>query len=307
MTRDIEFLERELRRVGWYDPWYVKLALYLRNFFTGDWGESHFIIQGEKVLDIISIVFLKTLELMIFSIIIVPIIGIKLGISSAKNKNKPRDFLIRGTAILGAGFPVFYIALLVQKFVSVELVNFTYGGLIIPVVFANDPSLSNPYPPGGPKTGFRIIDRLLYNDPIYLFDTITHLIIPVICMTFVSLSGITRQTRSSMLDVMDQDYVRTARAKGVEERDVINRHALRNSLIPSSQLIIGGISASLLGSMLVEVTFNYYGMGYYFYAAIIQLDYLLINGFLVFSTLIIISGTLTADIVYTIIDPRIIY
>jgi peptide/nickel transport system permease protein len=110
-----------------------------------------------------------------------------------------------------------------------------------------------------------------------------------------------------MLDVMDQDYIRTARAKGVREKDVINHHALRNSLLPSSHLIIGGISASLLGSMFVEVTFNYVGMGYYFYTSIMLLDYYMINGFLVFSTLIIITGTLTADVVYTIIDPRIIY
>lgn len=307
MTYDRALIERELNRVGWYEPWYVKLALYLKNFFTGDWGEAYFIFHGEKVLDVIAMVFPKTLELMIFSMIIVPIIGIKLGISSAKNKNKPKDFIIRGSAILGAGFPVFFIALLVQRFVGIELRDFTYGEAYIPVGFANNPSLPNPWPSNGPKTGFRIIDSILFNDPIFLFDTLIHLVLPVFCMTFVSLSGITRQTRSSMLDVLDQDYIRTARAKGVKEKAVINKHALRNSILPSSHLIIGGTAASLLGSMLVEVTFNYKGMGYYFYSAIMQLDYLMINGFLVFSTLIIISGTLAADIVYTIIDPRIIY
>ena len=116
-----------------------------------------------------------------------------------------------------------------------------------------------------------------------------------------------RQTRSSMLDVLDKDYIRTARVKGVKERDVIYKHALRNGMLPSSHLIIGGIATSLIGSLFVEITFNYTGMGYYFYSSLMLADYYLINGFIVFFTLIIISGTLTADILYTIIDPRIIY
>jgi len=304
---DRQVLEKELRRVGWYDPWYVKLGIYLKNFFSGDWGESFIILPGEKVINLIAEIFPKTIELMLFSIIIVPIIAIKLGVISAKNKNKPKDTLIRGMAILGAGFPVFYIASLVQIFVGLSLGDFTFDGIDIPVVYANNPSLTMPVPPGGAGTGFRLIDSILYNDQIYLWDTLMHLILPVFCMIFVSLSGVTRQTRSSMLDVLDQDYVRTARAKGVKEKDVINRHALRNAILPTSHLIIGGTAAALLGSLFVEVTFNYTGMGYYLLMAIYGGDYLVINGFLVFSTIIIISGTLIADVAYTIIDPRIIY
>lgn len=316
MTYNRAAIEAELKRVGWYDPWYVKLGLYLRNFFTGDWGESHFIFPETKVLDVISWVFPKTFELIIFSMIIVPIIAVKLGVSSAKNKSKSKDFIIRGMAILGAGFPVFFISLLAQRFIGTEVAYFTYGQVYLPIVFANDPSLSYPGPNGGPTTGFRLIDSILFNDQVFLADTLGHLILPVFCMSFVSLSGITRQTRSSMLDVLDQDYIRTARAKGLKEKEVINKHALRNSLIPSSHLIINGSysfalsgisSASLLGTLFVEVAFNYTGMGYYFYTSIMLLDYYMINGFLVFSTLIIITGTLVSDVVYTIIDPRILY
>ena len=285
---DRQVLEKELRRVGWYDPWYVKLGVYLKNFFTGDWGESFIILPGEKVIDLFVKIWPKTIELMLFSVIIVPIIAIKLGVVSAKNKNKPKDTMIRGFAILGAGFPIFYIASLVQIFVGLQLYDFTYGGLDLPVVYANNPSLTRPVPVDGAGTGFRLIDSILYNNQIFLWDTLVHLILPVFCMIFVSLSGVTRQTRSSMLDVLDQDYVRTARAKGVKEKDVINKQ-------------------SLLGSLFVEVTFNYTGMGYYFLMAIYGGDYLVINGFLVFSTIIIISGTLVADVAYTIIDPRIIY
>jgi peptide/nickel transport system permease protein len=304
---DRNVFERELRRIGWYDPWYVKLGIYLKNFFTGDWGESFIVLPGEKVIDVIATIFPKTIELMLFSIIIVPIISIKLGVTSARDKNKPKDTLIRGMAILGAGFPVFYIASLVQLGIGISLRNFTYGGFYIPVVFSNNPTLDKPVPTGGVSTGFRFIDSILYNDQIYLWDTFLHLILPVFCMIFISLSGVTRQTRSSMLDVLDQDYIRTARAKGVAEKDVINKHALRNGILPTSHLIIGGTAGALLGSLFVEVTFNYSGMGYYFLVAIQAGDYLVINGFLVFSTILIISGTLVADVAYTIIDPRIIY
>ncbi len=306
-TLDPDVYQRELRRLGFYDPWYVKLGNYLRDFFTGQWGESYIVQPNKQVLEIIADVFPKTLELMIFPIVIVPIIAVKLGISSAKNKNKPKDILIRFAAILGAGFPVFWIATLLQRFVGIGIRNFTYGVIDIEVVFGNTPGLPAPVPPGGLSTGFRIIDSFLYNDPIYLWDTLIHLFLPMICMTIVSLAGITRLTRSSMLEVMDQDYIRTARAKGVLEKDVINKHALRNALLPTSNLIIGGTAASLLGSLFIEVSFNYRGFGYYMVQAIFAGDYLVINGLLVFSIIIILTGTLVTDVMYTIIDPRIIY
>ena len=304
---DPDVYRRELERLGYYDPWYIKLGNYLRDFFTGQWGESYIVQPNKQVLEIIADVFPKTLELMIFPIVIVPIIAIKLGISSAKNKNRPKDILIRFAAILGAGFPVFWIATLIQRFVGIGIRNFTYGVIDIEVVFGNTPGLPEPVPPGGFSTGFRIIDSFLYNDPIYLWDSLIHLFLPMICMTIVSLAGITRLTRSSMLEVMDNDYIRTARAKGVLEKDVINKHALRNALLPTSNLIIGGTASALLGSLFIEVSFNYRGFGYYMVQAIFAGDYLVINGLLVFSILIILAGTLVTDVMYTIIDPRIIY
>ena len=305
---DRETIERLLRKMGYYDPWYVQLGIYIRDFFTGNWGESFTVMEGKPVLQIIEQIFPKTIELMIISIIVVPIIAIKLGVISATHKNKAKDTLIRGMAILGAGFPIFYIASLVQLFVGVSLKSFTNLGINIQIVFPNNPTLGpSPVPTDGVGTGFRIIDSVLYNDPLFLFDTLIHIVLPVFCMIFVSLSAVTRQTRSSMLDVLDQDYVRTARAKGVKEDKVINKHALRNAILPTSHMVIGGTAGALMGSLFVEMVFVYKGFGYYMLAAITTGDYLLINGLLVFSALIIISGTLVADVAYTIIDPRIIY
>ncbi|MHA2008053.1 MAG: ABC transporter permease [Promethearchaeota archaeon] len=304
---DRETIERLLRQYGYYDPWYVQLGIYIRDFFIGNWGESFVVMEGRPVLEIVAKIFPKTIELMLVVMVVIPLVGIRLGVVSATNRNKPKDSLIRGLAIFGAGFPIFYIATLIQLFVGISLNEFTNGGIELQIVFANDPSLPDPVPSGGVGTGFRIIDSILYNDPLYLFDTIIHLALPTISLIFVSLSGITRQTRSSMLDVLDQDYIRTARAKGIQEKKVINKHALRNAILPTSHMVIASTAGYFLGSLFVEMIFNYTGFGYYMLMAIYGGDYFVINGLLVFSTIIIISSTLVADVAYTIIDPRIIY
>ncbi len=372
-TLDPDIIEAELRRIRYYDPWYIQLAIYFKNFFTGNWGTSYVIIRDKPVIDLISEIFPRTIELMMIPIILSPIIAVKLGIASATHRDKIKDVGVRIIAILGAGFPVFWIADMLQRFFGYYLSNFTYQGIDIPAFFANSPGLQGPQviktPPlitisffgaiilaiiailliykqytkfkqynkfkhigwilgslviliiciiricflavisniNSYGTGFRIIDSIMTNNQIYLWDTISHLIIPGICLTFVSLASMTRQTRSSMLDVLNQDYIRTARAKGVLEKDVINKHAIRNALLPVSNLIIGGTATALLGSFFVEIVFNYKGFGYYMVISILVGDYQVTLGLLVFATIIIISGTLVADILYTIIDPRITY
>ena len=300
-------LELERQRVGYYDPWYVQLSLYLKNFFTGDWGESYILKPGKSVLTLLSEIFPKTIELMILPTIISPFIAVKLGTTAANNKDKKQDSIIRFVAILGAGFPVFWFAHVLQVATGVYIPDFTNGQLNFPVMFTNTPGLSYPGPIDGFKTNFRIIDSIIYNDQAFLFDTILHLILPTLCMIFITLSGLTALTRSSMLEVLDQDYIRTARAKGVEEKDVIDKHALRNALLPSSEKIIGGVLGAFLGSLFIEMVFVYEGFGYYLIQSILQGDYLVIGGLTVFTVIFTLVGTLIADVAYTIIDPRITY
>lgn len=297
-------IELEKQRMGYDLPLFQQLGIYLMNFFTGNWGDSYTVEKGTPVIEFIIKVFPKTIELMIIPIIIVPIIAIKLGVVSAKNKDKSKDNLIRFAAILGAGFPVFFIANMLQIFIGRTMYFFTYGEFDMDIMWSNALSFDMN---GRYYTGFRLIDSILNNDQVFLMDSLIHLILPVVCMSIVSLAGITRLTRSTMLDVLDQDFIRTARAKGVPEREVINRHALRNALIPTSNLIVGGTAGAILGSLFIETVFDYLGFGYYFVRSVFLGDYLLINGFLVFSSIIIISGTLIADVLYTIIDPRIVY
>ncbi len=187
--------------------------------------------------------------------------------------------------------------------------DFTNGLLDIPVLLTNSGEFVGNYPGpmGGFRTGFRIIDAIIYNDQAFLWDTVSHLILPGICMVFVSLAGITRLTRSSMLEILDSDYIRTARAKGVKEDVVIQKHALRNALIPTSNLIIMSTAGSILGSLFIEMSFHYKGFGWWFLDAVYQGDYLVINGLMVFSIIITLVGLLVTDVMYTIIDPRITY
>jgi peptide/nickel transport system permease protein len=305
---DPEVLELERQRVGYYDPWFVQLGKYLFNFISGDWGESYILKPGKPVITLVGEIFPKTFELMIIPILISPVIAVKLGATAASNKDKKKDSIIRFIAIIGAAFPVFWIAKVVQVFFGVTLPEFTNGQLDIAVMLTNTPGLSYPGPPsGGFKTGFRIIDSIIYNDQVFLWDTITHLILPTITMLFFSFSGITALTRSTMLEVLDQDYIRTARAKGVEEKEVINKHALRNAILPASDKIVGSLFGAFLGSLFVEMIFNYQGFGFYFINSVQSGDYLVINGLTLFATIFTLTGTLISDVMYTIIDPRIIY
>lgn len=302
-----EYILAERERMGYYDPWYVKLGKYFDNFFRGDWGTSYIVASGMPVTTLIAKIFPKTIELVILPIILIPILSVKLGVTSAKNRNNWKDTIVRGIMMLGVCIPVFWLATLVQYFVGTSLFNFTYGTFNLDITSPNSISMRYPNSAWPFSTGFRLIDAFLFNDQVLLQDTIIHMVLPALCMTIIALAGITRQTRASMLDVMQKDYVRTARAKGVSETDVINKHSLRNALIPTSTAIVANTAALLTGSLFVEMSFNYTGMGYFMVSAIRLGDYVVVNGILVFNAIIILSGTLAADILYTIIDPRIVY
>jgi len=297
-----EQMEVERARIGYYDPWFIKVAKYFGNFFTGNWGTSHIVSNNVPVTRLLAQIFPKTMEIVIIPIIVIPILGVKLGVSSAKNRNKMKDTFIRGGVMLAVVIPSFWLATMIQYFFGTIMTNWTYGAINVEVMNPN--SVTMRY---DPITGFRLIDAFLLNDQILLHDTLLHLYIPSLCLIIITFAGITRQTRASMLEVMRKDYVRTARAKGVPDKDVTNKHTLRNGLIPTSTAIIGTTAGLLTGSLFIEMAFNYTGMGFYMIRAMTLGDYVVINGILVFSSIIIMIGTLSADILYTIIDPRIVY
>lgn len=299
----METIENWKQQWGLNEPWYVQLKLYLVNFFKGDLGTSAVVAPGMEVKEYLKLILPRTIELVIVPVLLIPIIGVKLGVLSAQKKDTRTDILIRGGAVLGVAIPVFWLAMLLQYFFGVILPNFTAGKYILPTFGFK--SIGYPNPPR--ISGFRLIDCLLANDQQLLIDTLSHLVIPILCQVMISFASITRQTRSSMLDVLQQDYIRTARAKGCQEQKVIYKHALRNALLPTSNEIVGVIVMSFAGSFMVEKTFNYNGLGLAMVNAINSRDYWMINGVILIFSLLVLFGTLIADIVYVIIDPRIKY
>lgn len=192
--------------------------------------------------------------------------------------------------------PVFWLGLVLQYFISYRL-----GWL---------PD-SNYYSPGLPNppyvTGFRILDSIIAGDWALMWDTILHLVLPVFCLTFITVASITRQMRSSMLEVLELDYIRTARAKGCNEKTVINKHAYRNALIPTVTIIGLDYAGLLSGAVLTETTFNLRGLGALVVQAINGIDYYVINGCVFLITIIFVLVNLFTDLLYGLIDPRIRY
>jgi len=156
-------------------------------------------------------------------------------------------------------------------------------------------------------TGFRIWDAILSGQFYMVTDYLYHLILPVFCLSFISLASIVRQTRSSMLEVLEQDYIRTARAKGCKEKDVINTHAKKNAMIPVVTIVGLGFGSLLTGAVLTETTFGLAGMGQLLIDSIANSDYWVLNGLVFFFALVFIAINLITDVIYGILDPRIRY
>jgi len=286
-------VDRLSAQYGFNEPIFVRFFIYMEGLFTGNWGISLTIEYGESVWSLVWGAFPRTAELAILSTIFAVVLGVKSGTISATNRNKPKDTSIRGMSLLGVGMPVFWLALLTQL-----LFGFTLN--ILPVSDYYSASLRYT-----PITGSILIDSLLTQNWGLLWDCVQHLILPVFCLGFITFGILTRQTRSSMLEVLEQDYIRTAKAKGCSDKTVIQTHALRNSLIPTTTLIGMDIAGLLGGAVLTETVFNFKGMGMLLLQAIENVDYFTINAIVFLMTLIFIVANLVTDIIYGVLDPRI--
>ncbi len=303
---DPDIREAKIKELGLDQPWFIQLGIYLGNFLRGEWGESYLgKSAGFQVREWIFIMIPRTLTLTIIPVVLVPIIGIKLGVTSANYRNKPIDTVIRGFAVAGSAIPVFFSGLIFQLLSGFYLQKFTGGEFYWPTFAYKDSTIIDPV--GFEVTNFRILDSIIANDMDILFDSLSHVVLPIFTMTIVSLAGTTRMTRTTMLDVLQMDYIRTARAKGCPESTVINKHALRNAMIPTSTGIVLGFALAITNSMITEQVFNMYGMGRTYFIAIIYRDYWMITGCASVIAIAVLLGYVVADVVYTIIDPRITY
>jgi peptide/nickel transport system permease protein len=261
-------------------PIIVQYFYWLGNALRGNFGTSY--TTGRPVISEILERLPATLLLMIASYFLTLFITIPLGVISAIKKGKLFDNVVTVLSFAGMATPSFWLGLMLMLLFAVNL-----GWL--PAVGMYDPLLKDLSPWG----------RVL--------DVLKHMILPLATMTLLSLAGITRYQRASMLEVLNQDYIRTARAKGLPERIVIYKHALRNSLIPIVTILGLSLPGLFGGAFIIETIFAWPGMGRLGVMAIFQRNYPLIMGIVVFSALLIMLGNLFADLGYALVDPRIRY
>ena len=301
---DIERLEKQL---GLDKPWYLQYPVWLagdtwldkigqgqyvgtrKGVLRGDWGTSWRYQKNKPVLGLITDRLPATLWLMVTSTLLSLLIGIPLGIFSAVRQYSFFDYFFTAFSFIGLAIPAFWFGLLI---ISASLIAKSKGWFYFP---AGDILAIRDYKvPGlGTIEAGSFLDRLM------------HLVMPVTVLSLLNLAGWSRFMRASMLEVLSQDYVRTARAKGVRERLVVYKHALRNALIPLITLVVFAIPGVFGGALLTESVFNYKGLGFLFISALGLNDYPLAMAFLLISSVLLVLATLLADILYTFVDPRI--
>lgn len=271
-----EDMKKFEERYGLNDPIHEQYFKWVTNMAQGDFGES-LIRRGVPVSEMIMNRLPNTLLLMIVSTILAVIVAIPFGVISARKQYSLTDYTVTVTSFLGLATPNFWIGLVLIMVFAVQLQWLPTGG----VATLN--------------ADFSIIDR------------IQHLILPAFVLATADMAGLTRYTRSSMLEVLKQDYMRTARAKGLKENKVTYKHGLRNGLIPVITIFGLMLPGFIGGSVIVEKIFAWPGIGLLFFDSAFQRDYPVIMALTVISAVFVVIGNLVADILYAIFDPRIEY
>jgi peptide/nickel transport system permease protein len=291
----------EVRRLHGFDkPLYQQYFFWLGDVFRGDWGLTGVWAQGRPVLEVFLGSFPFTVELSVAAIILTVVIGLPLGIISAIRNNRIPDHISRIIALTGYSTPAYWFGFILQ------LVFFYYFSIWgLPALPSTGASGLEGLVPR--VTGMPVLDGIIAFNPRYTADALAHLILPAFSLSFISLGFLARIVRASMLEVMRQDYIILARSKGLKERVVIYRHALKNALIPAVTLT-GLFFAGLLGgAMITEFVFAWPGVGQLALQAVMQGD----SNFLLLYTLVlaavIVVANLIVDVAYVFLDPRIKY
>ncbi|WP_442602263.1 ABC transporter permease [Paenibacillus sp. KN14-4R] len=289
-----ESSKQELRlQLGLDKPWYEQYTNYMGKLLSGDMGNS--IRTKTSIAKEITPYLAATLELTVVSILIAVFVGVNAGILSAWKQNSWFDYMSMVIALIGVSMPIFWLGLMEQWAFAVELKWLPSIGRM------------NIRDPVDSITGLYVLDSLLAGRFDQFVETLKHLILPGIALATIPMAVIARMTRSSMLEVMRSDFIRTAKAKGLSQFFVVYKHALKNALIPVVTVI--GIQSGLLlgGAVLTETIFAWPGVGRYIYDAISFRDYPVIQSGILVIALIFVLINLLVDLLYAYIDPRISY
>jgi peptide/nickel transport system permease protein len=288
-----EQVQQIRENMGLDKPIFVQYGLFLKDALRGDLGDS--IVTGRPVTTELLTRLPATLELTTFAMLIAILVGIPVGVISAVRQYSLLDKSTSVLALTGISMPIFWLAMILVVIFGVNLELLPFPGRLDPTTGITA------------ITGFVLVDSLLTLNFAGFWDGLLHLIMPALALATIPMAVIMRMTRSSMLEVMNEDYVRTARAKGVVPWRVVFKHALRNAMLPTITVI--GLQAGLLmgGAIITETIFSWPGIGLYTYNSISARDYASVQGVVLFGALLFVLINLLVDILYAILDPRVRY
>jgi peptide/nickel transport system permease protein len=279
--------------MGLDKPIFVQYGLFLKDALRGDLGDST--VTGRPVTSELMVRLPATFELTAFAMLIAVLVGVPVGVISAVKQYSLLDKTTSVLALTGISMPIFWLAMILVVIFGVNLGLLPFPGRLDPTTGITA------------ITGLVLVDSLLTLNFAGFWDGLLHLIMPALALGTFPMAVVMRMTRSSMLEVMNEDYVRTARAKGVVPWRVIVKHALRNAMLPTITVI--GLQVGLLmgGAIITETIFSWPGIGLYAYDSISSRDYASIQGVVLYGALLFVLINLVVDIFYAVLDPRVRY
>ena len=288
-----EQVQQVRESMGLEKPIFVQYGLFLKDAIRGDLGDS--IVTGRPVTTELMVRLPATFELAAFAMLIAILVGVPVGVISAVRQYSLLDKTTSVLALTGISMPIFWLAMILVVIFGVNLELLPFPGRLDPTTGITA------------ITGLVLVDSLLTLNFAGFWDGLLHLIMPALALGTIPMAVIMRMTRSSMLEVMHEDYVRTARAKGVVPWRVVSKHALRNAMLPTITVI--GLQVGLLmgGAIITETIFSWPGIGLYAYNSISTRDYASIQGVVLYGALLFVLVNLIIDVLYAILDPRVRY
>ena len=288
-----EQVQQVRQNMGLDKPVIVQYGIFLADALRGDLGDS--IVTGRPVTTELLARFPATLELTSFAMLVAILVGVPVGVISAVKQYSLLDKFTSVLALTGISMPIFWLAMILIVIFFVNL-----GWLPFPGRLSTGYAVTS-------ITGLVLVDSLLTLNFAAFWDGLKHLILPAIALGTIPMAVIMRMTRSSMLEVMGEDYVRTARAKGVVPWRVIFKHALRNAMLPTVTVI--GLQAGLLmgGAVITETIFSWPGVGQIAYDSVNRRDYAMIQGVVLYGATLFVLVNLLVDVLYAVLDPRVRY
>jgi peptide/nickel transport system permease protein len=284
-------IERVNESYGFNEPLVTQYFSYIGAILRGDFGNS--IQEREPVLTSFFDKLPATIELTLFALLLAVVIGIPLGYLAARRQGSFLDTMVVSGSLLGVVIPVFFLALLLKYVFVLELGLFYTSG-------RENPRAGNEHP-----TGFYVLDGFLTGNPGASWDALMHLVLPAMALGTIPLAIIVRITRAAVSEVVHEDYVRTAEAKGLAPGLINRRHVLRNALLPVVTTVGLQLGLLLSGAVLTESVFTIDGVGQYLFRAISTRDYPVLQGYILFIAVIYSMVNLAVDISYGYIDPRV--